>query len=403
MESEEIRQYLIDFVEKTLNNSEVFTRVYGKDFVRRRLEINLKKVYTDISDSNVNTGLYDIENSCITIFKSNNSTTPLTIADIENNKKLKHMILHESIHAIFRRTKEECENYGIEDGTGILEFYNNGQELGRGFNEGLTEWICQKAGYGEASYTSEKNIIKILELALGEDAIMQLASGNIKENIARLLQMSKVECLQTIALIDNIYQNEQRVSAINQNVLDYEDVELDKSISNLEVILFEKYFKDEIETAQNREDISEETMNRLFDLEFSIHGGRTQASKIFDAELPLKFKNEIYPELLKKQQKALLLQREQGRSSKATTEKTNLPVLYKKSWLRRIKEAIKSKFIHNSNQKDKCYNQPKVTQKQQFKEQIKDMSNYSTEPIQSVKTNELEEQKSQEDTGELDL
>ena len=105
MENQEIRQYLINFAEKTLNKCEAFTKVYGKDFVRKRLEKNLEKVYTDISSSNPNTALYDMENSCITIFSENNLDKLLTVADIENNKKLKHLILHESIHAIFRRTK----------------------------------------------------------------------------------------------------------------------------------------------------------------------------------------------------------------------------------------------------------------------------------------------------------
>ena len=52
MENQEIRQYLINFAEKTLNKCEAFTKVYGKDFVRKRLEKNLEKVYTDISSSN---------------------------------------------------------------------------------------------------------------------------------------------------------------------------------------------------------------------------------------------------------------------------------------------------------------------------------------------------------------
>ena len=105
MENQETRQYLINFVERTLNGCEAFSKVYGKDFVRKRLEKNLEKVYTDISSSNSNTALYDMDNSCITIFSGNNSIKSLTVADIENNKKLKHLILHESIHAIFRRTK----------------------------------------------------------------------------------------------------------------------------------------------------------------------------------------------------------------------------------------------------------------------------------------------------------
>ncbi|MFR8104106.1 MAG: hypothetical protein ACLU8F_03340 [Clostridia bacterium] len=402
-ENQEIKQYLIDFVEKTLNECESFTKVYGKDFVRKRLEINLEKVYTDISSSNANTGLYDMENSCITIFSSNNSTKPLTIADIESNKKLQHMILHESIHVIFRRIKEECLAFGIEDGTGMLEFYNNGQELGRGFNEGLTEWICQKAGYGEQSYESEKNIIKILELAIGEDAVMQLAKGDVRGNVAQLLKMNKVECLKTIALVDDIHQNEKRVSTIDQMDLDNEDSQLDKSIAHLEANLFEKYFKDEIEAAQNTENISEETIQRLFDLNFCINGGKTPESKIFDSRLPLKFKNEIYPGLLKKQQETLIAQRREGRLEQ---EKIDLPVVYKKSWFKRLKETIKKKFTKESNQDVKYNilpNQEKKANQQQFKEYISDMSNYSGESVENIHTKQLQEQSKLKDTNELDL
>lgn len=402
-ENQEIKQYLIDFVEKTLNECESFTKVYGKDFVRKRLEINLEKVYTDISSSNANTGLYDMENSCITIFSSNNSTKPLTIADIESNKKLQHMILHESIHVIFRRIKEECLAFGIEDGTGMLEFYNNGQELGRGFNEGLTEWICQKAGYGEQSYESEKNIIKILELAIGEDAVMQLAKGDVRGNVAQLLKMNKVECLKTIALVDDIHQNEKRVSTIDQMDLDNEDSQLDKSIAHLEANLFEKYFKDEIEAAQNTENISEETIQRLFDLNFCINGGKTPESKIFDSRLPLKFKNEIYPGLLKKQQETLIAQRREGRLEQ---EKIDLPVVYKKSWFKRLKETIKKKFTKESNQDVKYNmlpNQENKANQQQFKEYISDMSNYSGESVENIHTKQLQEQSKLKDTNELDL
>ena len=399
MENKELRQYLIDFVEKTLNECEAFTRVYGKDFVKQRLEKNLEKVYTDISISNFNTGLYDMENSIITIFSGNEYTRPLTIADIENNKKLKHMILHESIHAIFRRTKEECQAYSIEDGTGVLEFYKNNQELGRGFNEGLTEWICQKAGYGEQAYAAEKGIMKILELAIGEDAVMQLANGDIKGNIAKLLKMSRAESLQTIALVDNIYQNEQRTT--DKMNLENEDMELDKSISHLEAILFEKYFKDEIESAQKTENLSEETMQRLFKLSFCINGGNTEGSKMFDSRLPLKFKNEIYPGLLKKRQENIISQRR--KNLQYPQDKIDLPVIYKKNWFQKIKEAIRTRFNKHLAQENKFDNQPKTAQKQQFKEYISDMSNYSAESTQSIETIQLEEQKKPKETNELDL
>lgn len=406
MENEEIRQYLINFVEKTLNECEAFTRVYGKDFVKSRLETNLKTVSIDISNSNANTARYDIEKSCITFFLSNDSTKTLTIADIESNRKLQHMILHESIHAIFRRTKEECKAFGIEDGTGTLEFYNNGQELGRGLNEGLTEWICQKAGYGALSYVAEQNIIKILELAIGENAVMQLAKGDIKENIAQLLQMTEEECRYTLSLVDRICENEDSLYMKYNTVEDIEDERLDKSISHFEATIFEKYFKDEIETVQNAESISEETMQRFYNLSFCIKGGKTPASEIFNSRLPLKFKNEIYPSLLEKQREAHIAQIRKSRQEKSKNEEINLPVVYKKSWFQRLKEAIKKKFTKEQNQ-DVNYNilpnKDKTSSQQQFREYISDMENYAEKSVEDTKKGQLQKQNELKDTDELDL
>lgn len=399
MEIEEIKQYLINFVEKTLNECEVFARVYGEDFVRKRLEMNLEKVYINISNCDSNTALYDMENSSITIF----SNKPLDIFDVENNKKLKHLILHEAIHAIFKRTREECEKFGIEDGTGVLEFQNN-QEIGRRFNEGLTEWICQKARYGQEAYMAEKNIIRILELAIGEDAVMQLAKGDIRGNVAQLLKMSKVDCLQMIALVDNVYQNEEKTSMEEHTMLENKSrEELDKNISHLEAILFEKYFKDDIELAQRAENISEEIMQHIYDLAFCIHGGETIASKDFTSRLALKFKNQIYPEILKRYQKEIIEQFKNSRQAKNKEEKIDLPVPYKKSWFQRLKEAIKSKFIQCSNQDIRhktTLNQDKKINQQQFKAYISDMSNYSAKSSETNKTTQLAEQKH---PNELDL
>lgn len=403
MENQEIRQYLINFAEKTLNKCEAFTKVYGKDFVRKRLEKNLEKVYTDISSSNPNTALYDMENSCITIFSENNLDKLLTVDDIENNKKLKHLILHESIHAIFRRTKEECQEFGIEDGTGILEFYSNEQELGRGFNEGLTEWICQKAGYGEQSYDSEKGIIKILELAIGEEAVMNLAKGDIKGNVAKILQMNEVECLQVMALVDNIYQNERKIHELGEMNSDNENIELDKSISNVESILFEKYFKNEIEIALNTKNLSEEIMQRLYDLSFCINGGKTAGSRAFTSKLPLRLKNELYPEILKKQQKTFIEQWKNSRQAENEQKRVDLPVKYKKSWFQKLKEAIKKKLKKETNQGIKYDVPPNQSNQQQFKEYISDMSNYSGEYIENSKENYCKSKTNLKNRDELDL
>lgn len=174
MENKEIKQYLINFVEKTLNECEVFKKVYGVDFVRKKLETNLENVYINISNCNSNTALYDMENSSITIF----SNKPLDILDIE--------------------------------------------------------------------------------------------------------------------------------------------------------------------LAQKTENISEEIMQHFYDLVFCINGGETIASKDFTSRLALKFKNQIYLEILKRYQKEIVEQIKNSRQAKNEDEKIDLPVPYKKSWFQRLKEAIKS-------------------------------------------------------------
>lgn len=386
MENEEVKQYLINFVEKTLNECKVFTKVYGKEFVRERLEKNLNKVIIKYSEI-VNKNLYDMNNSNITIFLNTDSAKNLTISDIENNKKLKHNILHEAVHVIFRRTKEECEAIGIESGTGTLEFDHNGGELGRGLNEGLTEWICQKAGYGMAAYTAEINVIRMLELAIGEETVMQLAKGDIKGNIAQLLQITKQECLYCMALVDNIYQNERKANLIEGTIEDIEDSVLDKSISHFEATIFEKYFGEEIAKAQNEKNISAETMECLFDLCRSINGGKTSASNIFNSRLPFKFKNEIYPELIRKHQETLLAQMKEDKLAKNEEEKTDLPVVYKKNWFHKIKELIKERFMKKHSQ-NTLINQETKIEKREFKKYISEMSNYSETPIiRPTKTN----------------
>lgn len=404
MENHDIREYLINFAEKTLNEYEIFAKIYGRDFVRKRLEINLKNVDIISSNSDFNTALYNTENFSITIFIGNNFTEPVTIEYIENNKKLRHLILHEAIHAIFRRTKEECQEFGIEDGTGTLEFYRNAQELGRGLNEGLTEWICKKVGYGGSAYIAEQNIIKILEFAIGEESVLKLANGDIKGNCAQLLKMSKIECLQIMALIDRIYQNEQKVSTEEDLILNDEYRELDKNISNLETIFFEKYFKDEIETAQNTENISTETIQHLYDLVLCINGGRTTASDNFASELPLKFKNQIYPNILARYQQEMINQIKKKKQAKY--EETVLPVLYKKRWLQKLKEIIKSKFIKKQSQnvEHNVTTEPECDIKRTpFKEYVSNMSNYSSEHIENTSEGLTQRQVELEKKDELDL
>lgn len=381
MENEELKQYLISFAENALNDFEPFINVFGKDFVRKRLSANLDNIFINISIKDENTRPYycmdkdSIYNNCIII--NTVADHPLTISDIENNPKLQHQLLHELIHAIFRKTEEECQNLDIEDCTGILEFYSNGSELGRGLNEGLTEWICYKAGYrGIEAYPSEINIIRMLELAIGEENIIKLANGDIKGNVSNLLQMDIWECKYTLSLIDRIYENEKAIYETYGSIITSNDCSLDKSISHLEATIFSKYFEKEISEAQGLENISTERMTRLNDLCFCIKGGQTPASDIFNSRLPLQFKKVIYPELIQKYQASSISQlKVKNKLSGTNSSNENLPIIYKRNFFRRLLEVFMQKFTRKIDSPH-VQAAPQENLTQNFKAYISNMKNF---------------------------
>ena len=143
IENPKVKRYIVNFAVQKLNNCDLFVKVYGKNFARSRLDINLGTVYTNEENDDVK-GYYTYEDYSVTICKGEENGSILTPEDIEQTPVCQATSLHELIHAILRRTKLECQLYGIEAGTGIVENYKKGTELGRGLNEGLTNWICRK-------------------------------------------------------------------------------------------------------------------------------------------------------------------------------------------------------------------------------------------------------------------
>lgn len=403
MENEEIKQYLIDFVVKTLSECKVFSNVYGKEFVEQQLEKNVEKVITDVYVKTNIKGSYNPKIKAIILLSGQKDSPPLTIEDIENNDILKHYILHEALHAIFEKDKQEYKELGLRYSTGVDEMYLDGTSLGIGLNEGLTEWICQKAGYGCISYTTEFNIVRMLELAIGEENVMKLAKGNIKENVTKLLDLDETECKYILGLIDRIHDNEIKAFTVEKGVDNTSELEtLDKSISHFEATIFEKYFGEEIADALNSETITPEIMSRMDNIEMLIQGGETPASDIFSSRLPLQFKTQIYPEILKKHRETLLTELRNNKKEATKTNVNQLPSVYKTNWLKKFKEFIKKKFTNKSKQSGDT--ERKISKgTDTFKNYVSDMSNYSYESVQTIKTEQLEGQEILDNTNELDV
>lgn len=153
----EVKEYLIKFVIDTLENCDLFVKTFGSGFAESRLNDNLREVYTN-EKSSTSSGYYDFADKSITLCESGVDDKLLAPEDIDSSENKKATILHEAIHAILRKLKEECEEIGVVDVTGIMESYKDDSELGRGLNEGLTNWIVEKAGLKPNGYETLTNV-----------------------------------------------------------------------------------------------------------------------------------------------------------------------------------------------------------------------------------------------------
>ena len=205
VENSEVKEYIVRYVIEKLKTCKPFVKVYGKGFAKKSLSMNLDKVYTNERRSD-SKGYYLVEKASITLCTQEENDGIMTPSDIEESPKLQGVVFHEMIHAILRRTKKECEDRGLRYGTGMLECYKGGGELGRGLNEGLTNWICKKAGVYVDGYRSLTNFMKILELSISEEKLMEIGKGGLYRDVPRLMKMPLEYCDTFLGITDEIYQ-----------------------------------------------------------------------------------------------------------------------------------------------------------------------------------------------------
>lgn len=199
----EVQEFIYEFVQEQLDQYETFKKVYGEEFVSKKLRENIRTVYTDEQRPGF-AGYYTPTERKIVICNNENHLTP---SGILNDSHIAKTTTHESIHAILNHYGEK--NNGIYGNTGMQYSQGNGilgrVEIGRGANEGLTEWLCSKLGYdlSNSGYKTEMNYINQLEQAVGEENILRLGKGNPKE-IAKILQLSPRELPEFLGKIDQI-------------------------------------------------------------------------------------------------------------------------------------------------------------------------------------------------------
>jgi len=227
IENPVVREYLYKFVPEKLNQQPLFAKIFGEGFANHMLRANALVVY---SNEPVNArgyaGYHNGREKSITFCKSGEDGKLLTPEDIAKDVDLQETAVHEAIHAILDKNEKECKALGIESGTGLLERYQNGTELGRGLNEGFTEWMCEKAGYKTKAYFELTNYIRLFECAIGTSRTMELGKGAIRERFSGLLQITQEEVEILLGKTDQLYAINDRLST----EINLRDILIDKKI-----------------------------------------------------------------------------------------------------------------------------------------------------------------------------
>ncbi len=220
VEDEELREWTKRFSSDALESCKLFTDVYGKNFATKKMK-NLESLYLEIDDGSV--AGYQ-ENKTITICKKTYyPASKYTIEEIKKADDMKQLLLHESVHLVLKDRLRRVK--GITP-TGMIRFirkkdiYGNGKrnewvEVGRGLNEGLTEWITEKCGYKEmGGYSNLTNFLRELELAIGPKKVMELGKG---KNFEKILNVDEQTIYSNFMKADYIYGCERNID----NIIEY--------------------------------------------------------------------------------------------------------------------------------------------------------------------------------------
>lgn len=215
---EEFKEIVYEYFKE--NN---FLRMFLSDrAIKRRLDKNIQSLF--FGDKNRNAlGTYDFIGKKINLYLGEN----VTQEEITNNKNIS-TIIHEAVHALLRN------RYGtgmlfikpvIDEGlqkihTPKADF----PEIGRGLNEGFTNWVVQQSGLETNSYVNLTEIISIIYTCIGAEKMIPFTSYNYKK-ICNSLHMSKEFGMEFIRQTDELYFSEENLRDIADIMRYFEKVQ----------------------------------------------------------------------------------------------------------------------------------------------------------------------------------
>ena len=167
----------------------------------------------------------------------------------------KHVFIHESIHALFRKSptssgcreqkiksislrkitgyvKNEMRRFFSDKSTrnrmNILKYFSldrdHTKDFGHSLNEGFTEWCTGKCDGGATAYIPQVKIVEILDSVIGTKNVLKIGEGNHNE-IAKMLNMNLSEYNSFMSQMDEILLLEHNLDKL-ESAFDENSIEL---------------------------------------------------------------------------------------------------------------------------------------------------------------------------------
>lgn len=215
---EEFKQIVYEYFEK--NN---FLKMFlSNRAIKKRLDNNIKNLFFKDKDRKV-LGKYCFLEDTINLYFGEDVTKDELLSD--NNIAT---LIHEAVHALFKH------RYGTgmffvkpKIGEDLEKFFTQKadfSEIGRGLNEGFTNWVVQQSGLDTNSYINLTEIISIIYTCIGAEKMIPFAYYNYR-SICNSLHMSRNFGMEFIRQVDEIYFSEERLGDINDLLTYFEGMQ----------------------------------------------------------------------------------------------------------------------------------------------------------------------------------
>lgn len=281
---EEAKEIIFYFILKN-NFLSIF---FSNKEIKRRIDNNIKGLA--LSDRNLKKlGMYDLPNLKIELFLGKD----LTKDELLSNPNLLSTLFHEAIHGFFKNDR----------GTGMLLFNSRPNkilnkimpakasfvEMGRGLNEGFTNWNVKQSNLDIESYYNLTELISLIAECIGTEKMQCFMSNNYKK-IYKTLKMSKDFGTEFIRQTDELYYSEYNI--LNASIiLNY--------LTDLQETLKDGKVYDRESLRKNYEKIKETTFySEIFTTERQELFEKLQSDE-FSSEVDLNQLNQIIEEMRK--------------------------------------------------------------------------------------------------------